>query len=71
MDDVNDFLSKGYSERKVIRVALNKNRHVLDEMWDTESNMGTDEGSESEEEERRMTTMTIPMKLDWHFTFVL
>lgn len=37
MDDVRDFLSEGQSERKAIRTALNKNRHVLEEMWDTES----------------------------------
>lgn len=51
MDDVRDFLSEGYSERKAIRTALNKNRHVLEEMWDTESEMETDEVSESEDEE--------------------
>lgn len=51
MDVVRDFLSEGYSERKAIRTALNRNRHVLEEMWDTESDMETDEGSESEGEE--------------------
>lgn len=51
MDDGCDFLSEGYSERKAIRTALNKNRHVLEEMWDTESEMETDEVSESEDEE--------------------
>lgn len=51
MDDVRDFLSEGYSERKAIRTALNKNRHVLEEMWDTESDTESDEGSESEDEE--------------------
>lgn len=51
MDDVRNFLSEGYSERKAIRTALNTNRHVLEEMWDTESDMETDEGSESEDEE--------------------
>lgn len=52
MDDVRDFLFEGYSERKAIRTALNKNRHVLEEMWDTESDMETDEVvSESEDEE--------------------
>lgn len=50
MDDVNDFLSEGYSERKAIRMSLNKIRHVLDEMWDNESDMETDEDSESEDE---------------------
>lgn len=49
MDDVRDFLSEGYSERKAIRTALNKNRHVLEEMWDTDSDMESDEGSESED----------------------
>lgn len=53
MDDVNDVLSEGYSERKAIRMALNKNRHVLDEMWNTERDMETDDGSESEDEERQ------------------
>lgn len=51
MDDANDFLSERYSERKAIRMAFNKNRHVLDEMWDNESDMETDEGSESEDKE--------------------
>lgn len=51
VDDVRDFLSEGYSERKAIRTALNKNRHVLEKMWDTESDMETDKGSESEDEE--------------------
>lgn len=53
MDDVNDFLSEGNSEQKAIRMALNKNRHVLDEMWDNESDIETDEGSESEDKERQ------------------
>lgn len=51
MDDVRDFLSEGYSERKAIQTPLNTNRHVLEEIWDTESDMETDEGSESEDEE--------------------
>lgn len=34
-------------------MALKRNRHVLDEMWDNESDMETDEGLESEEEERQ------------------
>lgn len=51
MDDSRDFLSEGYSERKAIRTALNKNRDVLEEMWDTESDMETNEVSESEDEE--------------------
>lgn len=34
-------------------MALNKNRHVLDEMWDNESDMETDEDSESEDKERQ------------------
>lgn len=51
IDDVRNFLSEGYSERKAIRRALNKNRHVLEEMWDTGSHMETDEVSESEDEE--------------------
>lgn len=51
MDDIRNFLSEGQSERKATRTALNKNRHVLEEMWDTESDMETDEVSESEDEE--------------------
>lgn len=50
MDDVMDFQSKGYGERKSIRMALNKNRHLLDEMWNDE--MEFDErDSETEEED--------------------
>lgn len=53
MDDVNDFLSEGYSERKAIRMSWDKIRHVLEEMWDNESDMETDKDSESEDEERQ------------------
>lgn len=50
MDDVSDFQSRCYGERKSIRMALNKNRHLLDEMWDDE--MEFDErDSETEEED--------------------
>lgn len=34
-------------------MTINRNRHVLDKMWDNESDMETDEGSESEDEERQ------------------
>lgn len=47
------FPVRRYSERKAIRLALNKNRHVLDEMWENESDMETDEDSESEDKERQ------------------
>lgn len=53
MDGVNDFLFEGYSEWKVIRMFLNKNCYVLDEMWDNESDMEIDEDLESEDEERQ------------------
>lgn len=46
MDDVKDFLSNGYDARKAIKLALNKNRYLLQEMWDSESDMETDEGAE-------------------------
>jgi hypothetical protein len=50
MDDVGEFQSRGYNERKSIRIALNKNRHLFDEMWDDE--MESDDGdSESDEDE--------------------
>lgn len=51
MADVKDFLSEGYDARKAIRMALNKNRPVLEEMWDTESDMETDDESNDEERE--------------------
>lgn len=33
-DDVKEFMSKGYDERRAIRMTLNKNRHLLEEMFD-------------------------------------
>lgn len=55
MDDVRDFLSEGYSERKAIRTALNNNRHVLEEMWDT----GIDMFQKAKMKKVRMTTVTV------------
>jgi hypothetical protein len=49
MDDVKDFLSEGYEERKAIRMALHKNRPVLEEMWDDETE-SDDEESDMEED---------------------
>ena len=51
MDDVKKFMSKGYDDRRATRMALNKNRPVLEEMWDTESDMETDDDSEDEEDD--------------------
>ena len=33
-DDVKEFMSKGYDERRAIRMTLNKNRPLLEEMFD-------------------------------------
>lgn len=49
MDDVGDCQSRGYSEHKSIRMTLNKNRHLLDEMWDDE--MESNDGDSEMEEE--------------------
>lgn len=49
MEDVQDFLSEGYDERKATRMALHKNRHILDEMWDDEAE-SEDEESDMEED---------------------
>jgi hypothetical protein len=43
-------------ECRSIRMALNTNRPVLEEMWDIESDMETDDVSESEDEEREGIT---------------
>ena len=51
MDDVKEFMSKGYDERRAIRMALDKNRPVLEEMWDKESDMETDDDGEDEEDD--------------------
>lgn len=50
MNDVMNFQSKGYGERKSIRMALNKNRHLLDEMWDNEVEFN-ERDTETEEED--------------------
>lgn len=49
MEDVQDFLSEGYDERKATRMALHQNRHILDEMWDDEAE-SEDEESDMEED---------------------
>ncbi|XP_069122470.1 uncharacterized protein [Argopecten irradians] len=47
MNDVTELIDDGYDDRKAIKMALKKNRHVLDEMWDGEDS----DGDEDEEEE--------------------
>jgi uncharacterized protein YdaT len=49
MDDVKEFLSDGYEERKAIKMALHKNRPVLEEIWDDETD-SEDEESDMEED---------------------
>lgn len=53
MDDVAEFQSNGYSEHKSIMMALNKNRHIIDGIWeeDDDSAMESEEYDDSETEE--------------------
>jgi hypothetical protein len=51
MDDVQDFLSEGYGENKSIRMALKKNRHILEELWDDDTEMETDDTDDNEEDD--------------------
>lgn len=53
MDDVAEFQSKGYSEHKSIMMALNKNQHLIDGIWeeDDDSAMESEEYDDSETEE--------------------
>ena len=39
IDDVKEPMSKGYDERRAIKMALNKNGSVLEGMWDNKSDM--------------------------------
>ncbi|XP_033741828.1 uncharacterized protein LOC117328408 [Pecten maximus] len=48
MDDVTEFIDDGYGDSKAIKMALKKNRHVLEELWDDESE---DEESEDDSED--------------------
>ena len=50
MTDVNHFLSEGYDEERSIRMALNKSRHLLEEMWDKGDETDFDDSSEEEDE---------------------
>nr|XP_022320169.1 uncharacterized protein LOC111122635 [Crassostrea virginica] len=50
MGDVNHFLSEGYDEERSIRMALNKSRHLLEEMWDKGDETDFDDSSEEEDE---------------------
>lgn len=53
MDDVAEFQSKGYSEHKSIMKTLNKNRYLIDGIWeeDDDSAMESEEYDDSETEE--------------------
>lgn len=53
IDDVSDFQSRGYCKRKSVRMALNKNRYLLDEMWDDEVEF--DERDSEKDEENSYT----------------
>lgn len=55
MDDVAEFHPKGYSEHKSIMMALNKNRHLIDGIWeeDDDSAMESEEYDDSETEESK------------------
>ena len=48
--EVNHFLSEGYDEERLVRMALNKSRHLLEEMLDMEDETDSDDSSEEEEE---------------------
>ena len=52
MGAVNHILSEGYDEERSIRMALNKSRHLLEEMWDMEEERDSDDSSEEEDEKK-------------------
>jgi hypothetical protein len=54
MEDVDDFIDKGYDENKSINMPLSKNRHYIDNMWeddDKEEDIETDEDDESNDDD--------------------
>ena len=65
MADVNHFLSEGYDEERSIRMALNKSRHLLEEMWDKGDE--TDLTTVLKKRMRQETNMTV--KNLWKKTF--
>lgn len=50
MRDVKNFLSDGYNEQTSVKMALNKNRHLLEEGWNEDDTDSEKEDADSEEE---------------------
>ncbi|KAK3106137.1 hypothetical protein FSP39_013511 [Pinctada imbricata] len=50
MDDIEEFIDEGYDIHHATKLSLNKNRHLLEEMWDDDDEMEVDQ-KESDEEE--------------------
>lgn len=51
MRDVKHFLSDGYNEQASVKMALNKNRHLLEEGWNEEDTDSEKEDTDSKEED--------------------
>ena len=49
MEDVNKLMTDGYTLTRSIRMSLNKNRHILEEIWSDDDT--SDEEEEEEEED--------------------
>ena len=52
MSNAEDILDNGYDEDKAIKMSLNKNRHLIEEMFDEDDGEGdSDEDSDEEDDE--------------------
>lgn len=51
MRDVQKFLSNGYDEQAFVKMALNKNRFLIEESWNEEVIDSGEENSDTEEED--------------------
>ena len=51
MEDVNKLMIDGYTLTRSIRMSLNKNRHILEEMWSDDDTSDDDDDEEEEDDD--------------------
>ena len=51
MEDVNKLMTDGYTLTRSIRMSLNKNRHILEEMWSDDDTSDDDDEEEEEDDD--------------------
>ena len=51
MEDVNKLMTDGYTLTRSIRMSLNKNRHILEEIWSDDDTSDDDDEEEEEDDD--------------------